>query len=312
MANPQIVERTACPACHAKSFTSIYALPEGSAIIRNYLDEFYRAQGGVDHELLTGWKFELLQCADCNLVFQKFILGHHLMEVLYEKWINPAVTFEMSRQHPLLYYLNLVEEVKQLVAWFNKRPDHLRVLDFGMGWAEWCKVAAALGCQAYGAELSPARQANARAHNIQVIDINACAPDFFDAINTEQVFEHIPDPLVSLRHLATLVRPGGLIKISVPDSYKLKKLLKLNDWNAPKGTENSLNVVAPLEHINSFTHRSLATMASLAGLQPVPALTFQNYPQSVMAGIKNKFRAHYIKWLRPNKGTYLYFQKHAA
>jgi len=309
MAEPDFIERTECPACLNRTFESIYAIPEGSEVISNYLNEFYRAQGGVQLDLLRGWKYELGKCSHCSLVFQKYILGNRLMHVLYERWINPEVTFSMSKKHPLTYYLNLVEEVSQTINYFGKQPHELKFLDFGMGWAEWCKVASALGCNVFGAELSEARISNAKINNIEVIDINSVKENTFDCINTEQVFEHISDPLHMLKKLYSIINPGGLIKISVPDGYRLPELLKINDWNAPKGTAHSLNVVAPLEHINCFTFQSLFMMGQAAGLVLEPALAYRKYPVTPQDVLKNKFRAWYINKVRPNKGTYLFFRK---
>lgn len=302
-------EREQCPACGERSIHKIYSLPEGSLVLSNYLKDFYFDQGGVDVSLLKGWSYELYQCKTCTLTFQKNILGDELMRVLYEEWINPEITLEWSKKHPLSYYLNLVEEITLMVSYFGKQPYELKFLDFGMGWAEWCKVASALGCQAYGAELSARRRDHAAKHNIEVIDIDSASPNTFDCINTEQVFEHIPHPLRSLKKLKELLKPGGLIKISVPDGYQLAKLLLINNWQAPKGTADSLNVVAPLEHINCFNHKSLLTMAKRSGLSLVTSLAYRKYPRSVMDVLKNSFRHWYINKVRPNKGTYLFFQK---
>jgi len=41
------------------------------------------------------------------------------------------------------------------------------------------------------------------------------------------------------------------------------------DWKAPKGSRNSLNSVAPLEHINCFKKTSLVKMASEAEMEEV-------------------------------------------
>jgi len=311
MAEPDLIERRECPACLNNSFESIYALPEGSEIINKYLSEFYREQGGVDLTLLGGWKYELIKCVNCSLIFQKYILGNRLMHVLYEQWINAEVTFKMSKKHPLTYHLNLFEEVAQMITYFGKQPNELNFLDFGMGWAEWCKVATALGVNAFGAELSEARIVNAQKNNIEIVDIENVEENKFDCINTEQVFEHISNPLHTLRKLYLLVRPGGLIKISVPDGYLLPELLKINDWNAPKGTAHSLNAVAPLEHINCFTFQSLFSMGQAAGLVLEPKLSYRKYLVTPQDILKNKFRYWYINKLRPNKGTYLFFRKPA-
>ena len=303
------VERKQCPACTSASFNTIYSLPVDSKIIVDYLNAFYNAQGGVETDYLKDWVYELSTCHECSLTFQRIILNDSFMERLYERWINPSVTFEESKKHPLHYYLNLVEEIRQLIVFFKKKPHELNMLDFGLGWAEWCKVAAALGCNVAGAELSKSRKANALKYNIKIIDLKSDFNERFDFINTEQVFEHISNPLKTLQKLSLALSLGGIVKISVPDGYRLGDVLKYNDWQAPKGTVNSMNMIAPLEHVNCFNSTSLKKMAQLAGLTFVPELAYRNYPTSIFDFIKNKYRALYIDKLRANKGTYLFFQK---
>jgi 2-polyprenyl-3-methyl-5-hydroxy-6-metoxy-1,4-benzoquinol methylase len=303
------ITRTACPACGNNNLSPIYQLPASSPMLFTYLHDFYKDQGGIDLELLKDWEYVLCECHSCKLVFQQVILNDYGMFVLYEQWLDPAITFEESKKHPSHYYLNLVEEIRQVIAYFGREPHELNVLDFGMGWAEWCKVAVALGCRATGAELSYARIKNATTNNIRVININDAKENEFDFINTEQVFEHIPHPRETLKKLAAIVRPGGIIKISVPDCDRLYEVLRINDWKAPKGSINSLNMVAPLEHINSFRFEPLANMATLAGLTLVRELVYRKYPQSLTDVVKNNYRNIYIKNFRKNKGTYLFFQK---
>jgi 2-polyprenyl-3-methyl-5-hydroxy-6-metoxy-1,4-benzoquinol methylase len=303
------IERSSCPACQSKEFNTIYELPPGSSVISKYLNNFYKEQGGIDLSLLKDWPYRLSECRSCTLVFQQVILNDYAMEVLYERWINPVITFEESKKHELSYYLNLIEEIKQAIDFFKKKPHELNIMDFGMGWSEWCKAGNALGCNVTGAELSEARIQNALRHNIRVVNINDSLKNEFDFINTEQVFEHIPEPLETLQRLVSLTKPGGLIKISIPDCARLQEVLKINDWDAQKGSENSLNMVAPLEHINSFTFTSLKKMASIARLELLPGLAYRKYPFSIIDMLKNTYRHFYIKNIRKNKGTYLFFQK---
>ncbi len=90
----------------------------------------------------------------------------------------------------------------------------------------------------------------------------------FDVINADQVFEHLPEPLVTLRQLRRALKPGGLLKISVPDGRSVKRNLGYGDWLATADSPRSLNPVAPLEHINCFTRHVLIVMAAEVGLRP--------------------------------------------
>ena len=91
----------------------------------------------------------------------------------------------------------------------------------------------------------------------------------FDFINTEQVFEHLSQPLETLEYLSKALKPHGIIKISVPNGWNIEEKLAIGDWDASKESPQSLNPVAPLEHVNCFTYQSIIKMAQLVGLKPL-------------------------------------------
>lgn len=138
-----------------------------------------------------------------------------------------------------------------------------------MGWGKWALMVKAFGCESYGTELSEERIKYATSNGIKVLAWDEIPKHSFDFINTEQVFEHISNPLDTFIYLKDALKSNGILKISVPTANDIKKRLKIMDWKAPKGTRNSLNPVAPLEHINYFRRNSLIKMANLAGMEEV-------------------------------------------
>ena len=157
----------------------------------------------------------------------------------------------------------------QFIAYFGGPPSSLSFFDFGMGWSRWALMAKAFGCDSYGTELSQARIEHARAGGITVLTWEQIPEHRFDFINTEQVFEHLPQPLATLKHLVQALKPAGLLKIRVPTAGDIERRLGLMDWTAPKTSKNSLNPVAPLEHINFYRRTSLLTLAERAGMREV-------------------------------------------
>src|SRR5690606_33840620 len=139
--------------------------------------------------------------------------------------------------------------------------------DFGAGTGLWLQVAAALGCRTSAAEIGAGAAASLAQAGHQVFNPAALPSNQFDLINTEQVFEHLVDPRGLAIELARALRPGGILRISVPNGSDVRALLAAPNWTARKGSEGSLNAVAPLEHLNCFDHRSLLRLGSEAGLQ---------------------------------------------
>lgn len=310
------IERTHCPSCHATTAHELYRCAYTDPAIQGYLTTAYAAVGhGIEVEYLQGASFILRECAECGLVYQQQIPDDALMERLYEQWIDPQTVFARHQQSDTLaYHSRDAQEIMQVMAFLNQPPHALAFLDFGMGWGKWARMAKAFGCDAYGTELSPARIAYAQAHGVKVLSEAELANQQFDFINTEQVFEHLPEPLITLKTLTQALKPTGLLKISVPDGSDLKRRLTVMDWSAPKGSQLSLNAVSPLEHINCFTRPTLQKMAASAGLREVKIPLRLQYAFATNWQLPKPLLKNLLLPLSRNllqRGTYLFF-RHAA
>jgi SAM-dependent methyltransferase len=304
------LSRSNCPACHSSQCAIIYQVPFTDKSIEKYLTDFYGKQGGIDYHYLASGNYILEECSSCGLIFQKEILTDFLMEKLYERWIDPKRVFEEEEKtFELDYYARYSQETATLISYFNAIPTQLKFLDFGMGWGKWLKLVQGFGVQAFGTELSESRINYAKKFGISVISWEELGSHKFDLINTEQVFEHIPNPLETLLQLKKSLKPSGLIKISVPNGSGLKNRLNELDWKAEKGSRKSFNPVSPLEHINCFNNNSIKVMADQAGLKqviiPLPLqYTLIGGNTSIKDLLKNLIKPFYRNYFG---GTYLFF-----
>ena len=304
--------RTHCPACESTDLNDLYQNSFDQDPVKSYLSEFYSQQGKVEFEYLKNSTYHLVKCNQCELVYQKEIANDELMERLYEIWIDPKIAKQHREEfHDLTRYAYYAQEIMQLIAHFGKNPAEIKVFDFGMGWAEWAMMAKGFGCQSYGAELSQERIDHAEKNGVKVISWDSF-PDYeMDFINTEQVFEHLPEPLETLKHLKSALKPQGIIKISVPNAVNIDQRIEKMDWNAEKGTKFSLNPVSPLEHINCYQVKSITTMAQCANLKQISPDMGAQYkyttdwsaPKKIL---KNILLPPYRKFL--NRQNYIYLQ----
>ncbi len=241
----------------------------------------------VEFEYLRDVSYRLCECENCSLIFQRDVPNDALMERLYEHWIDPGKALTRHNRESIGYYLSLEQELIKIIAYIRKDPSDLCFLDFGMGWGDWAIKAKKIGCDSYGTELSEERIRHARSNGVKVLKWDEIPDHSFDFINTEQVLEHLPDPLNTLRYLKSALKPDGIIKVSVPTANNIRQRLKNMDWKAPRGTRNSLNPVAPLEHLNFFTRNALLNMAAEAGMKElVIPLALQYKHMNLSAGPK--------------------------
>ena len=313
MAETYFVKRDKCPGCTSSDYSTVYSCGFLKSPVKDYLESFYSSRGGIDFEYLKRGDFILNECSHCGLIYQKEIPNDILMKELYEKWTRSQTTEEPCAQKESLYDASLrAQEVMTLIAYLNVGSSPPKFFDFGMGWSKWCLMAKAFGCDVTGTDLSVPKIEHAKSLGIRVITWDDIPNHAFDFVNTEQVFEHLPEPLETLQHLKTSLKPEGLIKISVPDGGNIKSKLKISDWTAPKNSRNSLNAVSPLEHINCYSRASIITMADKAGLELVKIpLTIQYVHATnwkpIKPALKNVLRPLYRDVLQ--KGTSLLFRQ---
>ena len=304
--------RKHCPTCKSTNTIEIYSCSFLKSPIKEFLKSFYSPQGKVEFEYLKGANFILKECNNCGTIFQKEIPNDFLMNKLYEEWIDPEKAFKSHLEKVNLsnfsYY---AQEVMMVIAFFNRIPSQLKFFDYGMGWGKWCYMAKAFGCGSYGTELSKTRIEYAQSQGTKVITWEEIPNYRFDFINTEQVFEHIPEPLKTLRCLKKSLKHNGLIKISVPNGKDIRRRLRIGDWLAPKGSKNSLNSVSPLEHINCFKQASIIRMADIVELElvkmPMPLQLANTTNWNGMKQIIKNLARPIYRNLFPG-GTYLFFR----
>lgn len=304
--NPHFVTRGACPCCGRPGGTTLLDIAFCESPIVEYLNAFYEPQGGVEFDWLEGARFTLVECMACGMIYQQHIAGDALMTRLYDRWIDPQKVFELyDGCHGPSYFMELSSQIANVLDLLGRNPREVSCLDFGMGWGHWCQAARGFGCEVWGAELSDTRIAFAEANGLRVLAWDDIPKQQFDLINTEQVFEHLPEPYETLLHLQKALKPGGLIRISVPDGWDIKRRLAAADWQARKGSRNSLNAVAPLEHINCFNRRVICQLATRAGLtqREVP----ERFATSLLDGVKRSVRTRAYRSL--GRGASLYFAK---
>lgn len=223
--------------------------------------------------VLSKGEYRLDQCEECGTYFQAEIGDSEFLEFLYTHWASepgfesdPIYSFDVS--NPMKSRDG--HELMAVAAFLGLPISKLRVLDYGMGWAGWGRVAASLGADVHGFDLSEDRMQFARQHGIKTE-----LGDGLHFINTEQVFEHVAEPVEVAGELSRLLRPGGVLKISAPSTHGVEALI--GRLGKEKVGPEDMTPVAPLEHINCFTREGLYRLGRKFGLAPVKPTILQRF-----------------------------------
>lgn len=204
-------------------------------------------------DYLTGEQFAIRQCPQCGLAATA-----------------PRV-LELERFYPA-EYRRYGRVTASLLQWLFRRRVHQwasrfrtpgRVLEVGCGDGWMLAMLQDRGWRVLGCERSAeAARAAAEASGIPVVvgGLEQCADgEPFDLIILFQVLEHMTEPMDTLRRCASLLRPGGMLVVAVPNFASWQARLTGRSW---------FHLDVP-RHQHHFSPAALTTALETAGLQVV-------------------------------------------
>lgn len=153
-------------------------------------------------------------------------------------------------------------------------PPPGRVQELGSAHGGFVALLRLAGYDAAGLELSPAivdyaRQTFDVPMLLGPIEKQPIEPGSLDAVAMMDVLEHLPDPLATMRHIASLLKPDGVLVAQTPryaEGATYDELIARDDYFL-----NHMRGKAP-EHLLLFSTASAARLMREAGL---PAVVFE-------------------------------------
>ena len=282
------LRRDSCPLCQSGRQRPLCDLGYEDLQLSAFIERFYA--GRVTSAQLAEGRYRVVICAECEFIYQDPVLDDAGMHALYHDWVDQAASLQKKKNAGAGLYRQYAGQMQTLLSLFKRPPGQVSVLDFGMGWGYWCRMAQAHGFEVSGFELSGKRCAHARQMGVNVIESLPRDGAEFDFIYANQVFEHLPDPLSTLRELCQCLGRDGILHIRVPDGRGLARPRQGEGWSA------DMNAIHPLEHINCFTRASLIKLGATAGLRPLQPPLRLNWG-SLAGGIRREISD---RWLSPH------------
>lgn len=316
----RFIERSRCPACRSNNWTSLHRQSFGAPPVSTFIAAHY----GVDAAVLGDAEYDLAECQSCTLVFQRWIGDEELLSEIYGIWVHEhglpteEMIYKTEIGHPL--QSRDAHEIMTAASFLGVPLKELTTLDYGMGWALWARIVRTLGCQSFGNDIVQRRMEFAREHGVTPVTDEDLGTPRYHFINTEQVMEHLVDPAGVSELLAASLLPGGILKISVPSGERSRDLAIGLSKGRGGDFSDKLVPLHPLEHVNSFTGKSLHRLASKLGLKIVRPSLAKRYafafrrgtlsPRRPAKAFKELIRPVY-QW-RNQANLYVWMRKPAA
>ena len=157
--------------------------------------------------------YPVVRCRGCGLEFVTPIPSAQELAAYYDHGYEvPFERYAAADQRN-------AARIADLERWCPKRG---RLLELGASYGHSLALARERGWQVAGVELSPTASEHARKHfglNVFTCDLAEAPldPGSFDAIVMWHVLEHVRNPKDQLIQLATLLKPGGILGLRVPN-----------------------------------------------------------------------------------------------
>jgi len=210
--------------------------------------------------------FEIRRCLGCGL---RFLHPQPSAEALRRFY---AESYFHSPDSVSQGYSSYADEAANWRATFRDRLRHLpapapgaRLLDVGAAAGYFVEQARIAGWDAEGVEPSAWAATYAREQLQQpvreaTLESAEYASESFDLVTFWEVIEHLPQPDAFLKEVARILRPGGTIAFSTPDSGSLAARLSGRRW---------LGWQKVPEHLYFFDFRTLRTLLERTGFEVI-------------------------------------------
>lgn len=229
--------------------------------------KFVGRRGGPAHRQQLGVECEIWRCGRCHLVFPN-PMPMPLGGLAQHYSVEPGEYFEHhDHQQKAASASQMLAAAEQLTSGKG------RILDIGAGRGELLKAAREKGWQAVGIEPSPtfadyaADYSGAEIRRTSLVEA-AFPADYFDAVILAGVLEHLYDPDVTLKEIARILRPGGVLFVDVPNEEGLYFRIG-NAYYKTRGRKWTVNLAptfAPF-HVFGFGPKSLRALLTKHGLE---------------------------------------------
>jgi len=159
----------------------------------------------------------------------------------------------------------MIREMSKLKNIVNSLTPSL--LDYGSGFGKWARAAVQVGFKVTSFEPSEERGKEQNKIDFTLVhNVNDLKNHCFDIINLEQVLEHVPDPVVLLKELHGYCKKDSLVRITVPNVLLCPE--GNNIWSEWPYNGSRVHTMAPFEHLQGFTPKSLQIASVRAGFKP--------------------------------------------
>jgi 2-polyprenyl-3-methyl-5-hydroxy-6-metoxy-1,4-benzoquinol methylase len=222
----------------------------------------------------------MVRCLRCGLVYQNPRPSQQELLKAYQTYLPDG-------EEEIEAWGRMVEPVFRSGADLIERTmPRGRLLDVGTGYGFFLALMQSRGWEAMGLEVSPTgAQYGRKRWGLSILpqpwEKSSFHEGEFDVVTAFYVVEHLPDPVIFLREVHRILRPGGMILLRYPHTTPIKNILSL------MRIKNNLYHLP--YHLSDFSPRTIRRALQEAGFTKIKTViggfTAPSNPEGKWAGL---------------------------
>ncbi|MDD3288027.1 MAG: class I SAM-dependent methyltransferase [Alphaproteobacteria bacterium] len=251
-----------CPACGCAEFSVVVKLDGDNR--QRFIDFDTRKYGGAFATWETRVPPIILACSGCGHCWYKNQPDEEELSSMYASG-RPLLDHSADDfREPDAHMISEMRRLRSMVG----REDKPALLDYGSGFGRWARAAVIAGFKVTAYEPSSSRGSEDKKTAFEIVhDLSQIAGKTFDAVNIEQVLEHVPEPVDILKSIGAYCSENTIVRITVPNILRPPE--GKNIWRVWPYDGVRVHSMVPFEHLHGFTPLSLKKVVERAQLRSV-------------------------------------------
>lgn len=242
-------------------------------------------------------KFEIYRCADCEVLYIEDIVvdDEYYFKCYPAGYYNTEFNNNLfSNLLNLMGRITISAKVRQILKYFPKKHNRLKILDIGCGRGEFLSSLSDTDFDKYGLEINPAgyricKEQGIKAYNRQLKDLNFQG-DSFDIITLWHVIEHLKEPKETILSIKKILKKDGVLVVATPNTDSLGFRYGKSSW---------FHLDSP-RHLILYNLRSLEYLLHKTGFKIIRQKNiFYDFPLDLFWSVRKSRVKYFIYPLYP-------------
>jgi 2-polyprenyl-3-methyl-5-hydroxy-6-metoxy-1,4-benzoquinol methylase len=232
-------------------------------VLFDYSMEGHDSQEGEEGYLVPGKEWgRHVKCQNCHLIYMNPMENVSKTNEYYSKAKN---------NHASTIRESYLRTAKSQVRLIQEYASGTSLLDIGCAQGFFLFSASQAGYTTKGIEISQDAAEYARREfgldiEVKPFEELRFAENHFDVVTLWQVLEHVPYPLMVLKEVNRILKPGGLLVVSTPNVEGIPaKILRKRWWDIKR------------LHINQFTTKTLMDILQNSDFKNISSVSYRGF-----------------------------------